>query len=114
MPFLVGMQHKTAEVSAMVGGLVRVNVTKDRVKVCPLHAVHRTQITMGSFWARGRNIKMCTVSTYVCTSARQRLVSRLYALICGCLQRSSLYFTLARACSCSSAQVASWTPCARL
>jgi len=32
VPFLVGMQHKTAEVSAMVGGLVRVNVTKDRVK----------------------------------------------------------------------------------
>ena len=31
MPFLVGMQHKTEDVRALVGGLVRVNVGKDKV-----------------------------------------------------------------------------------
>jgi hypothetical protein len=34
VPFLVGMQHKTEDVRALVGGLVRVNVGKD--KVCPV------------------------------------------------------------------------------
>jgi hypothetical protein len=32
VPFLVGMQHKTEDVRALVGGLVRVNVGKDKVK----------------------------------------------------------------------------------
>jgi hypothetical protein len=31
VPFLVGMQHKTEDVRALVGGLVRVNVGKDKV-----------------------------------------------------------------------------------
>ncbi len=36
VPFLVGMQYKTEEVQALTGGLVRVNVSKDTVRVLPL------------------------------------------------------------------------------
>lgn len=32
MPFVLGVQYKTAEVRGRCGGLVRVNVYKDRIK----------------------------------------------------------------------------------
>ena len=34
MPFLGGMKHQTANIAAMVNGVVRVGVAKDRVEFC--------------------------------------------------------------------------------
>lgn len=35
VPFVVGMQYKTDDVAALIGGLVRVNVGKDTVQRLP-------------------------------------------------------------------------------
>lgn len=35
VPFLVGVQHKTADIAAACGALVHVNVLEGTVTVCP-------------------------------------------------------------------------------